>query len=119
MQRCPANWVAQGRTQRRKTTVDQTLMRGLVTARPVFVLSLLCLNVAGIKPHANDARRISLGGDKGFGTQDFVAELREINVTPHVAQNDKERRSAIDSRTTRRPGYAVSLRTRKRIEESV
>jgi hypothetical protein len=57
-------------------------------------------------------------GDKGFDTQDFVMELREINVTPHVAQNDNGRRSAIDGRTTRHPGYAVSLRIRKRIEEA-
>jgi hypothetical protein len=51
-------------------------------------------------------------------SQDFVAEMREINVTPHVAQNDNGRRSAIDGRTTRHPGYAVSLRIRKRIEEA-
>jgi hypothetical protein len=44
--------------------------------------------------------------------------MREINVTPHVAQNDNERRSAIDGRTTRHPGHAVSLRIRKRIEEA-
>ena len=62
--------------------------------------------------------RITLGGDKGFDTQDFVTELREINVTPHMAQNDNGRRSAIDGRTTRQPGYAVSLRIRKRIEEA-
>ena len=59
-----------------------------------------------------------MGGDKGFDTQDFVAEMREINVTPHVAQNDYRRRPAIDGRTTRRPGYAASLRIRKRIEEA-
>ena len=71
-----------------------------------------------IEPHADDAQRITIGGDKGFDTQDFVAELREINVTPHVAQNDRGRRSAIDGHTTRHPGYAVSLRIRKRIEEA-
>ena len=71
-----------------------------------------------IEPHASEARRITLGGDKGFDTQDFVAEMREINVTPHVAQNDNGRHSAIDERTTRHPGYAVSLRVRKRIEEA-
>jgi hypothetical protein len=51
-------------------------------------------------------------------TRDFVAELRKINVTPHVARNTGGRRSAIDSRTTRHPGYDVSLRIRKRIEEA-
>ncbi|HET6804443.1 MAG TPA: IS5 family transposase [Frateuria sp.] len=71
-----------------------------------------------IEPHADRPQRITVGGDKGFDTQDFVAEMREINVTPHVAQNDNGRRSAIDGRTTRHPGYAVSLRIRKRIEEA-
>ena len=71
-----------------------------------------------IEPHTGDARRITLGGDKGFDTQDFIAEMHEINVTPHVAQNDNGRRSAIDGRTTRHPGYAISLRIRKRIEEA-
>jgi len=52
-----------------------------------------------IAPHADRARPITLGGDKGFDTQDFVAELREVNVTPHVAQNTGRRRSAIDGRT--------------------
>lgn len=70
-----------------------------------------------IEPHADGARRLTVGGDKGFD-KDFVAEMREINVTPHVAQNDSGRRSAIDGRTTRHPGYAVSLRIRKRIEEA-
>jgi transposase len=63
------------------------------------------------------ARRITLGADKGYDTRDFVAELRERGATPHVAQNQSGRRSAIDGRTTRHPGYAVSIRIRKRIEE--
>ncbi len=46
----------------------------------------------------------------------FVADLRQHKVTPHVAQNTTNRRSAIDARTTRHPGYAVSGRVRKRIE---
>jgi IS5 family transposase len=71
-----------------------------------------------VEPHADRPQRITLGGDKGFDTQDFVAELREVNVTPHVAQNTNGRRSAIDGRTTRHPGYAVSQRIRKRIEEA-
>ena len=71
-----------------------------------------------VQPHAERPRPITLGGDKGFDTKDFVAELREINVTPHVAQHTNGRRSAIDGRTTRHPGYAVSLRIRKRIEEA-
>jgi transposase len=71
-----------------------------------------------IGPHAERARRITVGADKGFDTQDFVAEMREINVTPHVAQNDNGRRSAIDGRITRHAGYAASMRIRKRIEEA-
>ena len=71
-----------------------------------------------IKPHADRPQSITLGGDKGFDARDFVDELREINVTPHVAQNVSGRRSAIDRRTTRHPGYDVSLRIRKRIEEA-
>ena len=59
---------------------------------------------------AVEGRRITLGADKGYDARDFVAELRERNVTPHVAQNLSGRRSAIDRRTTRHPGYAVSLR---------
>jgi transposase len=71
-----------------------------------------------VEPRADRPRQVTLAGDKGFDTQDFVAELREINVTPHVAQNTSGRRSAIDGRTTRHPGYAVSQRIRKRIEEA-
>lgn len=46
-----------------------------------------------------------------------MGATRELNVTPHVAQNDRHRRSAIDKRTTRHEGYAVSQRKRKRVEE--
>ena len=63
------------------------------------------------------SHRITLGADKAYDVTEFVADLREYNVTPHVAQNTTNRRSAIDGRTTRHPGYAVSGRVRKRIEE--
>jgi hypothetical protein len=63
------------------------------------------------------SHRITLGGDKNYDTREFVDSLRRMNVTPHVAQNDTNRRSAIDDRTTRHPGYAVSMRKRKRVEE--
>lgn len=64
------------------------------------------------------SERITVGADKGFDTRDFVEDCRRLNVTPHVAQNtDARRRSAIDARTTTWPGYAVSQRIRKRIEE--
>ena len=62
--------------------------------------------------------RITVAGDKGYDTRDFVAELRSMNATPHVAQNEKRPGgSAIDSRTTRHAGYKVSQQKRKRIEE--
>lgn len=60
-------------------------------------------------------RRLTLGADKGYDSADFVAELRQACVTPHVAQ--KARRSAIDGRTTRHAGYALSQQRRKKIEE--
>jgi transposase len=63
------------------------------------------------------AGRSTLGADKNYDTQGFVAAMRRLGVTPHVAQHTKGRRSAIDGRTTRHPGYAVSQRIRKRIEE--
>ena len=62
--------------------------------------------------------RVTVGGDKGFDTKDFVAECRHLNITPHLAQNVKRNGgSAIDGRTTRHAGYAISQRKRKRIEE--
>jgi transposase len=61
--------------------------------------------------------RASLGADKGYDAASFVARVRALNVTPHIAQNTT-RRSAIDGRTTRHRGYQVSQRVRKRIEEA-
>jgi transposase len=61
--------------------------------------------------------RVTLGADKAYDTQDFVRQCRERQVTPHVAQNQSGRRSAIDGRTTRHPGYTISQRIRKRVEE--
>ncbi len=64
------------------------------------------------------SRSITLAADKGYDTRGFVAECHARNVVAHVAQNKSaRRRSAIDARTTRHPGYAVSQRVRKRIEE--
>lgn len=62
--------------------------------------------------------RITVAGDKAYDTYGFAEQTRALNVTPHVAQNLTRRGgSAIDARTTRHPGYAISQRTRKRIEE--
>ena len=62
-------------------------------------------------------KRITLGGDRGYDTRTFVGRLRELQVTPHVAQHITNRRSAIDGRTTQHEGYAVSQQKRKRVEE--
>src|ERR1700674_3054465 len=70
-----------------------------------------------IEPRADRARAVTLGADKAYDAEDFVNELRSMNVRPHVAQNTSGRRSAIDRRTTRQAGHAISQRIRKRIEE--
>jgi transposase len=70
-----------------------------------------------IEPWADWPQAITLGADKAYDAEDFINELRSMKVTPHVAQNNNGRASAIDSRTTRHAGYAVSLRIRKKIEE--
>src|SRR6201989_1674517 len=71
-----------------------------------------------IEPRADRPRPITLAADKAYDAEDFVNELRSMNAPPHVAQNANGRSSAIDGRTTRHAGYAVSLRMRKRIEEA-
>ncbi|MEY9590820.1 hypothetical protein ABIA06_003111 [Bradyrhizobium yuanmingense] len=71
-----------------------------------------------IEPRADRPTAITLGADKAYDAEDFVNELRSMNATPHVAQNTSGRSSAIDGRTTRHAGYAVSQRIRKRIEEA-
>jgi transposase len=63
------------------------------------------------------SRRVTLGGDRGFDTEDFVAGCRQRNVMPHVAQNTVNRASRIDGRTVQHAGYEISQRKRKRIEE--
>jgi transposase len=63
-------------------------------------------------------RRVTVAGDKGYDTRDFVARCRSMQVTPHVAQNRYgSRQSAVDARTIRHPGYTTSQRLRKRVEE--
>jgi transposase len=73
------------------------------------------LEMIGAKPQRG---RVTLGGDKGYDTREHVAGLRQLKVTPHVAQNTGRRGgSAIDARTTRHAGYTVSQTKRKRVEE--
>lgn len=89
--------------------VDTSLTKATGTAEREAAIAMI-----GDQP---DDGRITLGTDKGYDTRDFVAEMRRLGVTPHVTQNTKGRRSAIDGRTTRHVGYTASLHIRKRIEE--
>src|SRR3989442_546328 len=72
---------------------------------------LLAEKIPGVK-------QVTLGGDKNYDTEEFVRELRGMHITPHVAQNDTNRTSAIDRRTTRHIGYELSQQKRKRVEQS-
>ena len=91
--------------------VDTRLTRATGTAERDAALDMVARIPGG-------TRQVTLGGDKNYDTRDFVSKLREAAVTPHVAQNQHERRSsAIDDRTTRHEGYAISQRKRKRVEE--
>jgi transposase len=102
---------------------------GLMENRSGLIVDVRLTRVSGhaerlaalemIEPFAERPRAITLGADRGYDAADFVEELRTLNVRPHVAQNTGGgRRSAIDRRTTRHPGYAASQRIRKRIEEA-
>jgi transposase len=91
--------------------VDTRLTRATGTAERDAALEMAARIPGG-------TRRVTLGGDKNYDTEDFVNKLRDAAVTPHVAQNQHARRSsAIDERTTRHEGYAISQRKRKRVEE--
>jgi len=70
-----------------------------------------------LRRRAARGRRATVAADRGYDTRDFVAACRADGVTPHVARNTVHRRSAIDGRTTRHPGYERSLRRRKLVEE--
>jgi transposase len=79
--------------------------------------------LALIDGHRPGTRRVTLAADKAYDVTDFIAALRERNVTPHIAidghltKTGKRRKTAIDARTTRHAGYAISQVIRKRIEE--
>lgn len=89
--------------------IDATLTHASGTAEREAALTMVS--------RMKGRNRITLAADKAYDTADFVTSLRDMGVTPHVAQNNTNRRSAIDGRTTRHPGYAISMRIRKRIEE--
>ncbi|MGH9697439.1 MAG: IS5 family transposase [Bryobacteraceae bacterium] len=89
--------------------VDVRLTQASGTAEREAALAMIGGKVA--------SKRVTLGGDRGYDTRGFVEAARERMVTPHVAQNNINRRSALDKRTTRHEGYALSQRKRKRVEE--
>jgi transposase len=92
---------------------------GLVVATATTLATGTAEREASIKmmTRVDRARRTTLAGDKGYDTREHVQALRRLGVTPHVAQNDRNRRSAIDDRTTTHPGYLVSQRKRKCVEQ--
>ena len=94
---------------------------GLIVAAQVTEASGIAERNAAIdmRGELSGPRPCTLAADKGYDTREFVRQARERNVTPHVAENIERRGgSAIDARTTRHAGYALSIRARKRIEES-
>ena len=93
---------------RNSLIVDARLTEANGTAERATALGMIKDNVG---------RGSTVGGDKNFDTADFVDGCRKLGCTPHVSQNDSNRRSAIDARTTRHPGYRISAIKRKRIEE--
>jgi transposase len=105
------------------------LVEGCVTPADGHAERVAALHM--IEPRADRPRAITLGADKGYAcpragqrpdpgdAEDFINELRSMKVTPHVAQNTRGRRSAIDGRTTRHAGYGASQRIRKRVEEAI
>ncbi len=89
--------------------VDVRMTQATGTAERDAALEMLSNKPAG--------KRVTLGADRGYDTKGFVKACRANKITPHVAQNDTNRRSAIDGRTTHHEGYAISQRKRKRVEE--
>jgi IS5 family transposase len=92
---------------------------GLVVATETTLATGTAEREASVKmmKRVKRSRRSTLGGDKNYDTQDQVAALRALGVTPHVAQNNRNRRSAIDDRTTTHTAYEVSQRKRKCVEQ--
>lgn len=93
---------------RNALVIDEQLTQATGTAEREAALSMLA--------EQPGSGRKTVGADKAYDQAPFVEGCREINVTPHVAQNTTHRRSAIDARTTRHPGYRISLTIRKLIE---
>jgi IS5 family transposase len=71
-----------------------------------------------VQKQKGSSKRITVGADKAYDTRDFVTAARSLNVTAHVTKSEKGRRSNMDRRTTRHPGYAISLSRRWLVEKS-
>src|SRR5207244_4102023 len=100
--------------------VAQAGAKGLIVDAEVFQANGTAERDAALvmMEKLSGTKAVTVGGDKGFDTRGFVAECRNLRVTPHVAQNHaRAGGSAIDARTTRHAGYRISQRKRKRIEE--
>ena len=103
------------------------IAHGLMENRSGLLLDLLLSQATGtaeregaitmLKRRRGVHKRATVAADKAYDTKEFVRQCRELDVTPHVAQNTANRRSAIDGRVTRHAGYAVSQRRRKLVEE--
>jgi len=100
-----------------ETTTAEDLVKQVVVQAATATGTVDEEEAEDLVEHLAASRHRTVGADKAFDTADFIAGMRALNVTPHVAQNIAGRRSAIDGRTTRHPGYAVSQRFRKRVEE--
>jgi transposase len=70
-----------------------------------------------MKRNKSPKKRVTLGGDKGYDVNDFHTECRENKITPHIAQRDDGRETVLDGRTTRQPGYLISIQKRKLVEQ--
>jgi len=110
--------IERGRGRAKVATGEPFLDHMLTTLARYSGLDLTVTAKGDLRHHLIEDVAITLGADKSYDAADFVEELRTLNVRPHVAQNLSGRRSAIDKRTTRHPGYAASQRIRKRIEEA-
>jgi transposase len=111
-------WASLKSFQRRDLLVENR--NGLIVNSEVFEANGTAERDAALVmlEQITGTKQVTVGGDKGYDTADFVAECRNLKVTPHVAQNLGRRGgSAIDARTTQHVGYAISQRKRKRIEE--
>src|ERR1700691_690153 len=119
-----AKWARKGKGKEAKLSYNGNLLienrNGLIVNTEVFESNGTAERDAALVmlEQIQGIQQVTVGGDKAYDTADFVAECRNLKVTPRVAQNlERPGGSAIDARTTQHPGYAISQRKRKRIEE--